>query len=127
MFAELLLCAVLSRMPGAVPATIMSEPGSGVTAWVSERLAIDDNGALSTSVLAEHDVERLNRAANRPSQAAGDAPCKTTVGRVLHQTGDRGSVRELTESAHAVFTGRISAQEQGFLFGQPGTLFAIDV
>lgn len=138
MISEVMLLALISIAAQNPPLVRLPEQirisASGVSAWVAESVAVDDSGRLSASALDRHDVERLTAVANRDmnsgtrtDSADREKPCEKSTGRVLHQFGTTNSIGELTQYAHAIFAGEVSASQQGFLFGEPGTLFAVEV
>jgi hypothetical protein len=121
--------------PVEIPRIIVASGASDLPGWVIETVAVDASGALSETVLREHDRQRLASAVNRRRRtettstepAASDTQCETYIGRALHQPGTKGSIGELAHYAHTIFSGRIEAGAQGFFYGQPGTLFAIEI
>lgn len=140
MYGELTVLLVLSHAIAAdeprhrsIPPVIESTT-SEVPAWVSVSSAVDASGRMHSGLLTTYDAERLrNAAARNPRRIvsgdtlAADGECTTFIGRGLHQPGEKRTLAELTRSARAVFSGRVEGGEQGFLFGQPGTLFEITV
>ncbi|HEX2060126.1 MAG TPA: hypothetical protein VHK90_05255 [Thermoanaerobaculia bacterium] len=86
---------------------------------MSARRAIDENGALRADVLGRH-TARLRRNA----EANGDT-CKRFTGSIPDHFEPTSSLDDLSTHAATIISGHVTAAEEGFLHGKPGTLLRI--
>lgn len=118
-----------SRVPDLIESQVPATP-----AWVAADVAFGADGTLRSDLFAEatrRSVQRYltNKEARR--QAATTAEdrdeCAIRLGRMVAQAAPTATADDLIRYSRAIFSGTVTAIREGFLFGSPGTLVAIDV
>ncbi|HEY0144486.1 MAG TPA: hypothetical protein VGF48_26620 [Thermoanaerobaculia bacterium] len=106
-----------------VPDIIQSEVAS-TPAWVAASVALADDGTLRGDLFAEATRRSIARYLKSNE---GRAECATTLGRVADQAASTRSASDLITNARSLFSGTVLDAREGFLFGSPGTLVAVEV
>jgi hypothetical protein len=101
-----------------VPGAIDPDP-----AWVSERAAIDEQGALRFDLFSEGTQFSLRHLLERNP---GDS-CVTSRGLPFTHYSADPTLDRLVEKARIIIGGRVVATSQGFYGGSPATLLAVKV
>lgn len=101
--------------------------------WVSATRAITKHGDLHPALFDENVIRRLNDAAalNERMKAAETAEpvadCHVfTGGKVADHHRPNQSLDDLVAHAEAILHGKVARSEEGFLFGQPGSLLLLE-
>ncbi len=101
---------------GEVPSLLRDAASKPV--WIAVDVAVRD-GSLDEQLLGEH-LSKL-----RGDAQMNGAECRSSRTFRTDHFAERGSIRELTNSAKLVISARVTALKQGFLRGIPGMLLQL--
>lgn len=123
--------AALSRIPDVIE----NERAGAVPVWVSAERAVEAEGNLRSDVIEPARVAELRRRLmereKKPQGSKIDAeaedPCDTTTSYIPEQFSATASTSDLVGNSQYIFSASVAAVGQGFYFGTPGSLLALDV
>lgn len=124
-----ILIALATEIPGqhAVPEIIKNERADAVPVWVSADVALTSSGDLRSDVMPTH---RTNEFRRRLEQKVGKTKeteiCDTTTSHITEIYVSTASAADLVRNSRYIFRGAVRALGEGFFFGSPGTLIAVD-
>lgn len=120
-------------LPHRVPDVIESQV-AGRPAWVAADVAFGEDGRLRSDLFAEHWRRAIDRyladkekRRNAATTEADRDECATRIGHMIEQAAPTATIDHLIQYSRAIVTGTVVEAREGFLFGSPGTLAAIDV
>jgi hypothetical protein len=122
----LLLCGLASAEPREIPATIPHPVAGMPPVWTAARAATDDAGLLRKDVVSRAVRNTLERRARQP-QSIDLETCETEIVHPVEQFGRTDTIAGLIASSRTIVHARVVASEEGFLYGIPVTLIALDV
>ena len=138
-FAFLLMVGLNATMTGApadlarVPDVIESEIPGVAPAWVAADIAVASDGNLRADLFDAGSIASirryLNNQAARRKAARTEAErdeCAVTLGRTLEQFSSTASADHLVTNSSYIIRASVAGLREGFLFGTPGTLIALD-
>ena len=117
-----------------IPDVIENERADAVPVWVSAEVAIAAEGTLRTDVIESAKAEELKRRLELRKEprtgiegvAAEAEECDTITSYSPAQYSSAGSASDLVQNSRYIFSASVANLRQGFYFGTPGTLIALD-
>ena len=117
-----------------IPDVIESDVPGVAPAWVAADIALAADGNLRSDLFQEATVRDIRRYLDnkevRRQSARTEADrdeCATTRGAHLEQFSSTASTDNLVTNSSYIINASVADLREGFLFGSPGTLIALDV
>jgi hypothetical protein len=115
-----------------VPDVIESEVPGVPPAWVAANIALAPDGNLRSHLFLEASISTIrnyfNEKARQSTNTTADPDeCSVTLGQALEQFSSTATTDNLVSNSSYIISASVADLREGFLFGNPGTLIALDV
>ncbi|MEM7585432.1 MAG: hypothetical protein AAF560_18730 [Acidobacteriota bacterium] len=108
---------------GEVPDFMASERGYSGLIWMSEDYLRDEDGSIDWEKLSPNDAQTARRVAQSNKDLSRD-DCYVAL--VVDEYNPGNSLAQLIENASHVVSGHVIAQKQGFMYGEPTSIYEIE-